>query len=100
MRLEDRTEVVICLLGRTHCLEAFIPRSRCCLIVFGQNFGSGPECWLNESRASLLVIRPKLQFTVWGKESSNFKNSSSNFSSKWQWQDRDLILKIKKNAHL
>ena len=26
------------LLGRMRCLEAFILRSRCCLIVSGQNF--------------------------------------------------------------
>ena len=26
------------LLGGMHCLEAFIPRSRCCLLVSGQNF--------------------------------------------------------------
>lgn len=33
------TEVALCLLGRMHYLEAFIPRSRFCLIVSGQNFG-------------------------------------------------------------
>lgn len=33
------TEIAHGLLGRMHYLEAFIPRSRDCFIVFGQNFG-------------------------------------------------------------
>ena len=32
------TECALCLLGRMHCLETFIPRSRCCLTVSGHDF--------------------------------------------------------------